>query len=77
MKTLHIGAFDAKTRLPELLKKVSRGQAYVITRRGKPLAELRPVKARRRAPHFGSLKGRIRISPDFDAPLGDFEGYTR
>ncbi len=76
MKTLQIGAFDAKTHLSELLKKVVRGQVYVITRRGKPLAELRPVGSRKKKPLFGSLKGQIRISDDFNAPLDDFKEYT-
>jgi len=25
---------------------------------------------------FGSLKGKIRIAPDFDEPLEDFKDYT-
>ena len=37
-----IGAFDAKTRLPELLRAVQRGQRFTITRRGKPVATLAP-----------------------------------
>ena len=66
MKTFQIGSFDAKTHLSELLQKVLRGQVYVITRRGKPLAELRPVKMRPKTPRFGRWKGQIRIAPDFD-----------
>ena len=41
MKT--IGAFEAKTHLSDLLEKVSRGESFVITRRGKPIASLAPV----------------------------------
>ena len=37
-----IGAFDAKTRLPELLRAVRRGQRFTITHRGKPVATLAP-----------------------------------
>ena len=38
-----IGAFAAKTHLSELLAAVEAGEAFTITRRGKPVAELRPV----------------------------------
>jgi prevent-host-death family protein len=41
MKT--IGAFDAKTHLGELLAKVARGESFVITKRGKPVATISPV----------------------------------
>jgi prevent-host-death family protein len=41
MKT--IGAFDAKTHLSDLLEQVSRGESFVITKRGKPMASLAPL----------------------------------
>jgi prevent-host-death family protein len=41
MKT--IGAFDAKTHLSGLLEQVARGESFLITRRGKPIASLCPV----------------------------------
>lgn len=39
----NIGAFEAKTHLSELLVAVEAGETVRITRRGKPVAELRPV----------------------------------
>ena len=41
MKT-EIGAFEAKTKLPELLRQVQAGKRFTITNRGKPVAELGP-----------------------------------
>ena len=41
MKVQSIGLFEAKTRLSELLEKVQRGQVFCITKRGRPVAELR------------------------------------
>ena len=41
-----IGAYDAKTHLPKLLERVEKGERFVITRHGKPVAELVPVAAR-------------------------------
>ena len=39
-----IGAFEAKTHLGELLDRVARGEEVLITRRGKPVARLCPVR---------------------------------
>ena len=41
-----IGAFEAKTRLPQLLRRVEAGERFVITRHGRPLAELVPFRPR-------------------------------
>lgn len=41
-----IGAFEAKTRLPQLLRRVEAGERFVITRHGRPLAELVPFQPR-------------------------------
>jgi prevent-host-death family protein len=76
MKIELIGAFEAKTRLSELLEHVRTGRVYRITRRGKPIAELRPiveVPAGRLT--FGCDRGRVVMSDDFDAPLPGFEPY--
>ncbi len=75
MESEDIGAFEAKTRLSELLEKVSRGHVYRITKRGKPVAELRPVADGRRRPTFGEDRGRIAMSEDFEAPLEDMKAY--
>jgi prevent-host-death family protein len=42
----YIGAYDAKTHLPKLLERVEKGERFVITRHGKPVAELIPVATR-------------------------------
>lgn len=75
MDTEEIGAFEAKTRLSELLEKVQRGHVYRITKRGKPVAELRPVTQTGRRPTFGEDRGRIVMADDFDAPLDDMKDY--
>ena len=37
-----VGAFEAKTRLSELLRETERGRSFVIRRRGKVVARLVP-----------------------------------
>ena len=38
-----IGSFDAKTHLPELLRRVEQGESITITKHGKPVARLVPA----------------------------------
>ena len=44
---VQIGAYEAKTHLPRLLDRVSRGESLTITRHGKPVARLVPVAGER------------------------------
>jgi prevent-host-death family protein len=62
MKT-EIGAYEAKTRLPELLRQVQSGKRFTITNRGKPVAELGPPAAARR--------------PDARAAIDAFQAYRK
>lgn len=45
MKT-EIGTYEAKTRLPELLREVRAGRRFTITSRGEAVAELIPASRR-------------------------------
>jgi prevent-host-death family protein len=38
--SISIGAFEAKTKLGELLERVGAGASYIITKRNKPVARL-------------------------------------
>jgi antitoxin (DNA-binding transcriptional repressor) of toxin-antitoxin stability system len=40
---LEIDSFDAKTKLPELLREVERGRRFTITLRGRAIADLVPT----------------------------------
>lgn len=44
---VEIGSYDAKTKLPELLREVQGGRRYTITLRGKPVADLVPTASER------------------------------
>lgn len=39
---ISIGSYEAKTKLPELLRKVKTGQSFTITNHGKAIADLVP-----------------------------------
>ena len=38
-----VGAYEAKTHLPKLLDRVSKGERITITKHGVPIAVLRPI----------------------------------
>ena len=42
--TQEIGSYGAKTKLPEILRRVAAGEAFTITNRGKPVADLIPSR---------------------------------
>ncbi len=67
--TTTINIHAAKTHLSRLVERAAAGEDIVIAKAGRPMVRLvalhRPLLPR--AP--GALKGRIRISEDFDAPL--------
>lgn len=50
-----VGAFEAKTRLSELLREVERGASFVIQRRGKTVARLVPPAREKQAEVFGQV----------------------
>lgn len=62
-----IGAFEAKTQLSKLLRQARAGQRFIITQRGEPVAELRPVEtpSATRQSLRGDMAGKIWIADDF------------
>jgi len=68
MQKLNI--YEAKTNLSSLVEKASHGDSFIIARAGKPMAQLVPLEAKMpTAFEFGTLKGQILVSADFDEPL--------
>lgn len=69
-----VNVHEAKTQLSKLLAKVEQGEEVVIARDGKPIAKLVPFRApAKKRLRVGDWKGRIWMSPDFDAPLSEEE----
>jgi len=48
MATTSVGAYEAKTHLSELLRRVEKGERITITKHGHPVAELVPASDERR-----------------------------
>ncbi len=55
-----VGAFEAKTKLAELLDKVQAGESVTITRRGKAVAQLVGVKSEDDAARMRALVEEIK-----------------
>jgi prevent-host-death family protein len=63
-----VNMHQAKTHFSKIVEEVLKGEEVIIAKAGKPVAKMVPfisVPKRR----FGVLKGKIKISEDFDAPL--------
>jgi prevent-host-death family protein len=75
MKVEFVGAFEAKTHFSQLLERAQAGTVFIVTRRGKPVAQLGPSELPAARPTFGSAKGQVRMRADFDEPLADMAEY--
>lgn len=71
---IQIPVKQAITKLDKLLNEVAQGQEVVIISSDGSAFKLTALP---RIPHpvFGSARGLIHISPDFDKPIEGFEDY--
>lgn len=72
---LNVDIGEAGDCLSELIDQSIGGKEVVITKGGQPLVKLVALANQKRRRCFGSAKGLIRISDDFDEPLKDFQDY--
>ena len=66
---------EAQEHLFELIKRAASGEKVVISEENRPLAKLVSAVQPTRQRQFGSAKGLIEMSEDFDEPLEDFREY--
>jgi len=62
----------SKTHLSRLVEKALNGEEIIIARAGKPVARISPIINDTSPRVFGLDKGKVKIAPDFDAPLPEF-----
>ena len=77
MSATQAGILEVKTHLSEFISKVENGESFLITKRGKPVAELRPPeRGTVSRPKRGYAKGSLLyMASDFSEPLEDFKEY--
>ncbi len=68
---MDVSIAEAKNRLPELIRAVEDGDQVVITRHGKPVAQITPPPPERRKPRLGTMKDRIKLLPGWDDPIDE------
>ena len=66
---MDISIAEAKNRLSQLVRAAEGGESVVITRHGRPVAQLLPAPVRRRKVRLGGMRGRIRLLPGWDKPI--------
>lgn len=71
--SMDVSTAEAKNRLTELIRVVEGGGQVVITRHGRPVAQIAPPPAERRKARLGGMKGRIRLLPGWDDPITEEE----
>ena len=79
MNTQTYNVQEDEKHLKSLLQTVASGVEIIIVEEGKPVARLSSVERRPQKILFGVLKGKVKVSDDFDAPLpksvlAEFEG---
>ena len=72
---MNVDIIKAGDCLQELIAQSIGGKEVVITRGGQPVVKLLPLTGKKRKRRFGSARGLIKISDDFDKPLEDFKDY--
>ncbi|MBN3875085.1 MULTISPECIES: type II toxin-antitoxin system Phd/YefM family antitoxin [unclassified Nostoc] len=68
---------EAETRLAELIEEAAGGEEVIITRNDGTSFRIVPLGGVEARPKFGSARGLVKMSDDFDEPLADFEEYTQ
>jgi prevent-host-death family protein len=67
MKTFTI--HQAKTNLSKLIEKACQGEEIVIARGPEPVVRLVPIADTKGRRQPGSLRGKLRVGPEFFEPL--------
>lgn len=73
---MQINIHEAKSNLSRLIQMALDGKEVVIARNNQPVVRLQALIRPPAKRKLGSLHGLIKsVSPDFDAPLEDFQDY--
>ena len=75
---MNVSIKDAKELLDELVRRVEAGEQVMLTRDGKPVAEIAPPPlAESKKSILGAMKGEIWMADDFDALGPEWDEYLK
>ena len=66
---MDVSVAEARNHLTRLIRAVEAGERVVITRNGRPVAQLMPPPPERRKVQFGGMRDRIKLMPGWDDPV--------
>jgi prevent-host-death family protein len=70
---MDVSVAEAKNRLPELIRAMEDGEEVIITRHGKPVAQIAPAPRGRRPIRWGAMRDRVKLLPGWDDPITEEE----
>jgi antitoxin (DNA-binding transcriptional repressor) of toxin-antitoxin stability system len=71
-----VNMHDAKSSLSRLVQRAAAGEEILIAKHGKPVAMLSRIPANTKKIPWGVFKGKMKMAPDFDAPLEALKDYV-
>lgn len=66
----------AKTHLSRLIEKACNGEEIIIARGDQALVRLQPLRGKKGQRKPGSMKGKLKVGPEFFEPLPEAELKT-
>jgi antitoxin (DNA-binding transcriptional repressor) of toxin-antitoxin stability system len=72
---MQVSATEAATKLNELMEAAINGEEVILLRGNRPAIKFAPIESVKPRPKFGSAKGLVWMSDDFDEPLAEMKEY--
>jgi prevent-host-death family protein len=68
----HIGAFEAKTHFSQILVKAENGADFIVTKRGKPVAQIIPFRKDKEMTFKEAIEGLMEMRKYYRGKPGSF-----
>jgi antitoxin (DNA-binding transcriptional repressor) of toxin-antitoxin stability system len=75
VKTMQVSLIEAAASLTDLVEAAINGEEVILLNGDRPAIRLTPIESLKPRPKFGSAKGLVWMSDDFDEPLEELKEY--
>jgi antitoxin (DNA-binding transcriptional repressor) of toxin-antitoxin stability system len=75
VKTMQVSLTEAAASLSDLVRAAIDGEEVILLDGDRPAIKLTPIISVQLRPKFGSAKGLVSMSDDFDEPLAEMKEY--